>query len=90
VSVNVIVGVRETVGVGVRDGVKVSVGVRVMVGVLVGVGVTGVIGGVTPWSTNRTASTPTNRSATVAVSSWVRLVSSINSSPEPVKLYFPT
>ena len=82
VGVNVLVGVRVMVGVGVREGVKVIVGVRVMVGVSVG--------GVGPWKTKRTASSPTNSSETAAVSSCVRLVSSTYSSPAPLKLYLPT
>jgi hypothetical protein len=77
VGVGVLDGVRVTVGDGVLDGVRVTVGVRVIVGdgvtlgVCVDVAVTGVsgVGGVLPWKTKRTASTPTKRSATVAVSS---------------------
>jgi hypothetical protein len=55
----------------VRDGVRVGDGVSVAVAVRVGVTVKGV-GGVAvaaPWNTKRTASTPTNKLETVAVSS---------------------
>jgi hypothetical protein len=70
-GVDEVVGVREIVGVGVLEGVNVIVGVGVMDGVRVGVTVIVVdgVGVAAPWSTNRTASTPTNRSATAAVSS---------------------
>jgi hypothetical protein len=52
-------------------GVRVTVGDGVIVGVFVTVGVTGVSGvGVRfPWKTKRTASAPTKRFDTVAVSS---------------------
>ena len=63
-GVNVFVGVRVIVGVGVREGVKVIVGVRVMVGVSVG--------GVGPWKTKRTASTPVARLAPTAPLLWCR------------------
>jgi hypothetical protein len=103
VGVRVIVGVRVTVGVGVFEGVRVIVGVGVLVGVrvivgdgvivgvFVTVGETGVSGvGVTfPWKTNRTASAPTNRSETVAVSSCVRFVNWTNSVPLPRNMYLP-
>ena len=97
VGVAVFVGVRVTVGINVAVGVRVTVGVGVIVGVRVivevklGVTVTGAggVGVVSPKNTNRTASTPTKRSATVADSSWVRFVNSMYSSSSPVKLYLP-
>jgi hypothetical protein len=92
------VGVRVTVGVGVIVGVRVTVGVnvlvRVAVAVRVGEGVTvttcGGVGVTFPAYTNRTASAPTSRPATVSLWSWVRLPSWTYSSPSPVKWYLPT
>jgi hypothetical protein len=90
-GVKVRVGVRLGVGVGVWEGVRVIVGVRVAEGVRVEVTVTGVegVGVVAPRNTKRTASTPTKRFETAAVSSCVRFVSSMYSSPAPVNLYLP-
>ena len=91
VGVRVMVVVRVTVGVGVLVGVGVMVRVGVRVGVVEGVPVTGPegVGVGSPWKTNRTASAPSDRLATLADSSCVRFVSSMYSPPAPVKLYLP-